>query len=116
MLVAVLAVPTEALFRTVKLYNPLSEPRPAFESVQPVPGPNGTVRQKIIKIPPEPRTAAEMFMINDVLRGGFFWLAIFSLWGAACLALLRDREARHRERRMALLQAEAHDAQVRALR
>lgn len=116
LLIAVLAIPTEALMRGVKLYNPLAEPRPAFEAVQPVPGPNGTVRQKIIKIPAEPRTAAEMFMIRDVVRGGFFWLAIFSLWGAACLALLRDVEARHRERRMALLQAEAHDAQVRALR
>ncbi len=51
-----------------------------------------------------------------MIRGGFFWLAILSLWGAACIALLRDREARHRERRMAALQAEAHDAQVRALR
>ena len=116
LLIAVIALPTEALFRAVKLYNPLAEPRPAFEAVQPVPGPNGTVRHKVIKIPAEPRTAAEMFVINDVLRGGFFWLAVFSLWGAACMALLRDREARHRERRMALLQAEAHDAQVRALR
>jgi LytS/YehU family sensor histidine kinase len=39
-----------------------------------------------------------------------------SLWAAICIAMLRDREARHRERRMAALQAEAHDAQVRALR
>jgi hypothetical protein len=116
LLVAAIAVPTEALMRGVKLYNPWADPRPAFETVQKVPGPNGTVRHKIMKIPAEPRTAREMFVINDVLRGGFFWLTIFSLWGAACLALLRDREARHRERRMALLQAEAHDAQVRALR
>lgn len=116
LLIVVIAVPMEAMLRAVKLYNPWAEPRPAFEAVEPVPGPNGTVRQRIIRIPAEPRTAAGTFKVNDVLRGGFFWLAIFSLWGAACLALLRDREARHRERRMALLQAEAHDAQVRALR
>jgi LytS/YehU family sensor histidine kinase len=41
---------------------------------------------------------------------------MFSLWGAASIALLRDREARHRERRLSSLQVEAHDAQVRALR
>ena len=116
LLIAAIAVPTEALFRAIKLYNPIAEPRPAFEAVQPVPGPKGTVRHKVIKIPAEPRTAAEMFAIKDVVRGGFFWLAIFSLWAAACVALLRDREARHRERRMASLSAEAHDAQVRALR
>ena len=116
LLIAVIAIPTEALFRTVKLNNPWAQPRPAFESVERVPGPKGSTRLKVVKIPAEPRTAAEMFAPKDVIRGGFFWLAILSLWGAACLALLRDREARHRERRMSALQAEAHDAQVRALR
>jgi two-component system, LytTR family, sensor kinase len=116
LVIAAVSVPTEALLRAVKLYNPWAEPRRAFETVEPVPGPGGTTRYKIVKVPAEPRTAAEMFVPRDVLRGGFFWLTLFSLWGAACLALLRDREARHRERRMALLQAEAHDAQVRALR
>ena len=116
LLIMVIAIPTESMLRGVKLINPLAQPRPAFESIQKVPGPNGEVRHKIIRIPAEPRTAAEMFQVKDLVRGGMFWLAILSLWAAMCIATLRDREARHRERRMAALQAEAHDAQVRALR
>jgi hypothetical protein len=116
LLIMVIAIPTESMLRGVKLFNPLAQPRPAFESIQKVPGPNGEVRHKIIRIPAEPRTAAEMFQVKDLVRGGMFWLAILSLWAAMCIATLRDREARHRERRMAALQAEAHDAQVRALR
>lgn len=88
LLILLIAIPTEVMLRGVKYINPLAEPH----------------------------TAAELFAIKSLVRGGLFWLAIFSLWAAACLALLRDQEARHRERRMALLQAEAHDAQVRALR
>ena len=116
LLIAVIAVPTEALFRTVKLNNPWAQPRPAYERIERVPGPDGSTRMRVMEIPAEPLTAAEMFAPQHVIRGGLFWLALLSLWGAACLALLRDREARHRERRMAALQAEAHDAQVRALR
>jgi LytS/YehU family sensor histidine kinase len=81
-----------------------------------IPGPNGIKRVRIIRVPAETITAETLFKPGDLVRGGLFWCAIFSLWGAACLALLRDREARHRERRMAALQGEAHDAQVRALR
>jgi hypothetical protein len=116
LLILAISVPTEALLRGVKLVNPLAQPKPAFETLQPIPGPPGKVRYKVIRTPAEPSTAAELFEIKSVVRGGFFWLTIFSLWGAACLALLRDREARQRERRMTQLQAEAHDAQVRALR
>ena len=89
LLILILAVPTEAVLRVVKMLNPLSD---------------------------HGRTWAEMYAPAGLIRGGIFWACILSLWGAACLALLHDREARHRERRMALLQAEAHDAQVRALR
>ncbi len=116
LLITVIAVPTETLLRGAKLINPISRPNPAPKTTLIFPGPNGTTIRQIVKLPPEPSTAAEMFRPNDVVRGGIFWLAIFSLWAAVCIAMLRDREARHRERRMAALQAEAHDAQVRALR
>jgi signal transduction histidine kinase len=89
LLILIVAVPTEMALRLVKLFNPLAE---------------------------DPHSWAELYEPKTLLRGGIFWLCIFSLWGAACLALLHDREARYRERRMSALQAEAHDAQVRALR
>jgi LytS/YehU family sensor histidine kinase len=116
LLITVIAVPTEVLLRGAKLISPLQQSRPAYQNVLMSPGPNGTVRRVVVKMPAEPRTAADLFRPNEVLRGGLFWLAIFSLWAAVCVAMLRDREARHRERRMSALQAEAHDAQVRALR
>ncbi len=116
LLIVAIAVPTEAALRAIRLLNPLAQPRPAAQSVQVGQGPNGTRVYKVVKLPAEPATAAEMFRPSELVRGGIFWLVMFSLWAAACMALLRDREARHRERRMALLQAEAHDAQVRALR
>ena len=88
LLIVLIAVPVEATLRLFKLVFPL----------------------------PEAPTVAELFDYKLLIRGGIFWLAIFSLWGAGCLALLHDREARQRERRVAALQMEAHDAQVRALR
>ena len=88
MLIILIAVPVEATLRLFKLVYPL----------------------------PETHSFAELFDYKLLIRGGIFWLAIFSLWGAVCLALLHDREARQRERRVAALQMEAHDAQVRALR
>jgi len=71
------------------------------------------VMKLIIPVLNQNRVTSELFEYKNILRGGIFWLCIFSLWGAACLALLRDREARHRERRMALLQAEAHGIESR---
>ena len=88
LLIVLIAVPVEAVLRGFKFVFPL----------------------------PESHSFAEMFEYKSLIRGGLFWLAIFSLWGAVCLALLHDREARQRERRVAALQLEAHDAQVRALR
>ena len=88
LLIVLFAIPVEATLRLAKLANPFGEPH----------------------------TLAELFEYKALIRGGIFWLAIFSLWGAACLALLHDREARQRERRVSALQLEAHDAQVRALR
>jgi hypothetical protein len=114
--ILVIAMPTEALLRGVRLINPLANPRPPMQQVTAIPGPNGGVAWKVVKLAGEPSTAGELFELKGIVRGGLFWTTVFSLWAAACLALLRDRDARHRERRMALLQAEAHDAQVRALR
>lgn len=51
-----------------------------------------------------------------VLQGGLFWLAPFGLWAACNLAMHHSQDARLRERRLAALQIEAHEAQVRALR
>lgn len=116
LLIMIIAVPVESLLRGVKLLNPLSQPRPAYEKVEELPSPNGIKRVRVVVMPAEEVTAAKLFRPGELIRGGLFWCAILSLWAAACLALLRDREARHRERRMAALQAEAHDAQVRALR
>ncbi|HEX8442672.1 MAG TPA: histidine kinase [Allosphingosinicella sp.] len=116
LLILVIAIPTESMLRGLKLINPIAKPKPAYENVMLFPGPNGKVRRQVVRFPAEPATAAQMFRPKEVLRGGIFWLAIFSLWAAVCIAMLRDREARHRERRMAALQAEAYDAQVRALR
>jgi signal transduction histidine kinase len=116
LLILVIAIPAEAALRGIKLVNPLTQPRPASQSVQTIQGPDGNRIYKVVKTPAEPSTAAEMFQAKDLVRGGIFWLVMFSLWGAACIALLRDREARHRERRLSSLQVEAHDAQVRALR
>jgi two-component system, LytTR family, sensor kinase len=116
LLILVIAMPTEALVRGVKLLNPLADPRPAMKQFTRMPAPNGQVTWKVVHLPAEARTLREAIEIKGLIRGGIFYTTILSLWAAVCLALLRDREARHRERRMALLQAEAHDAQVRALR
>lgn len=116
LLILVISIPIESAFRGIKLINPLAQPRPAYERMEMVPGPNGVKRMRVIMMPAETITADKLFRPAELVRGGMFWLAILSLWAAACIALLRDREARHRERRMAALQAEAHDAQVRALR
>jgi two-component system, LytTR family, sensor kinase len=88
LLIVLIVLPVEAALRLAKFVNPFGEPH----------------------------TLAELFDVRALVRGMIFWLAIFSLWGAACLALLHDREARQRERRVSALQLEAHDAQVRALR
>jgi two-component sensor histidine kinase len=45
-----------------------------------------------------------------------FWSAPFGVWAVGNLALLHDVEARRRERRLVEAQAQAHEAQVRALR
>jgi signal transduction histidine kinase len=55
---------------------------------------------------------AEQFVLSQSL----FWLAPFGLWTAMILALLHDRVARSRDRRLALVEAQAREAQLRALR
>jgi hypothetical protein len=45
-----------------------------------------------------------------------FWSGPFGVWAVGNLALLHDVEARRRERRLVEAQAQAHEAQVRALR
>lgn len=52
------------------------------------------------------------FFVVDTLR----WFAPFGLWAGVALAVTYNSEARERERRFALLQAQAQDAQMRALR
>lgn len=52
------------------------------------------------------------FFITDCLR----WLAPFGLWVGVALMVTYNSEVRERERRLALLQAQAQDAQMRALR
>jgi two-component system LytT family sensor kinase len=52
------------------------------------------------------------FVIVDTLR----WLAPFGLWAGMTLTVTYNSEMRDRERRLALLQAKAQDAQMRALR
>jgi LytS/YehU family sensor histidine kinase len=88
--ILVIALPLEATVRVAKILVP------AIDSHRP--------------------TLAELYSAKFLLSGAIFWLSVLSLWASVCLALLHDREARQRERRMAALQREAHDAQVRALR
>lgn len=52
------------------------------------------------------------FFMADTLR----WLAPFGLWAGITLNVTYNSEMRERERRMALLQAQAQDARMRALR
>ena len=52
------------------------------------------------------------FFVVDTLR----WLAPFGLWVGVALMVTYNSEVRERERRLALLQAQAQDAQMRALR
>ena len=52
------------------------------------------------------------FFLTDTLR----WLAPFGLWVGVALMVTYNSEVRERERRLALLQAQAQDAQMRALR
>lgn len=56
------------------------------------------------------------FTRRVLIQGSMFWSAPFGVWAVGNLALLHDREARRRERRLAALQIQAHEAQVRALR
>lgn len=52
------------------------------------------------------------YIMVDTLR----WLAPFALWAGVTLTVTYNSEMRDRERRLALLQARAQDAQMRALR
>jgi len=59
--------------------------------------------------------------VVDANARGFFgnmvlWVAPFGLWTAMSLALAYSMEIRDREARLALVQIQAHEAQVRALR
>lgn len=54
--------------------------------------------------------------VRKVVAGSIFFLAPMGVWAAIQLALFHHAEARARERRLAALQIEAHEAQVRALR
>ncbi|WP_164857287.1 sensor histidine kinase [Sphingomonas crocodyli] len=50
------------------------------------------------------------------MRGSIVWLAPIGLWAGAALAVVYNRETRERERQFALLESQAHVAQIRALR
>ncbi len=63
-----------------------------------------------------PRPTPFVPSLKFIILGSLFWLAPMGLWAAGHLALFHYAEARHRERRLAALQIEAHEAQVRALR
>lgn len=52
------------------------------------------------------------FLLVDTIR----WFAPFGLWAGIALTVTYNGEVRERERRLALLQAQAKDAQMRALR
>jgi signal transduction histidine kinase len=58
-----------------------------------------------------PRLTPRFFLV-DTLR----WLAPFGLWAGIALTVTYNGEVRERERRLALFQAQAQDAQMRALR
>jgi signal transduction histidine kinase len=51
-----------------------------------------------------------------LVRGSLVWLAPIGLWTGTALAFVYNNEMRERERQFALLQSQAHAAQVRALR
>jgi two-component system, LytTR family, sensor kinase len=51
-----------------------------------------------------------------IVASTVFWGAPFGLWALGLLALTHDAEARRRELRLVEAQAQAHEAQVRALR
>ena len=52
------------------------------------------------------------FLLVDTIR----WFAPFGLWAGIALTVTYNAEVRERERRLALFQAQAQDAQMRALR
>lgn len=53
---------------------------------------------------------------KNILQGALFWVVPWSLWAAASLATLHNLESRRRDQRLAAVQWQAHEAQVRALR
>ena len=54
--------------------------------------------------------------LRVLLPATVFWSGPFGVWAVGALALMHDAEARRRERRLVEAQAQAHEAQVRALR
>jgi two-component system, LytTR family, sensor kinase len=54
--------------------------------------------------------------LRAIVASTVFWGAPFGLWAFGLLALTHEAEARRRERRLVEAQAQAHEAQVRALR
>jgi sensor histidine kinase YesM len=58
----------------------------------------------------------EGFAVRRVIASSFFWLAPSSVWIAMNLALINAQIANQRERRLARLEAQEREAQLRALR
>jgi hypothetical protein len=54
--------------------------------------------------------------VPKVAAISLFWIAPFAIWVAGNLVLLREGEIRRRDRRMATLQEQAREAEIRALR
>ncbi|WP_182911930.1 sensor histidine kinase [Sphingomonas cavernae] len=54
--------------------------------------------------------------LPGLVRGGIFWIAPIGVWTVTVLALSHNTEVGDRERRLAVLQAQANEAHVRALR
>ena len=61
-------------------------------------------------------TVSSVFAPDRALIGWLFWIGPLCLWSAGCLFVLQQEESRARERQLAALRAEAHGAQIRALR
>ena len=53
---------------------------------------------------------------QNVVQAGLFWTIPFLLWSTGALGVLHQNALRERARRLAAAQAEARDAQIRALR